>query len=193
MINKLVIFFSVMMMWATAVQALELGVSFNDSSAQLDVRSQVGTYENGHSLFGVRGLYNDDRDTGLISSSFDVRGPVGTSGLEIGAGLIGYYAETQAKGSPIKDDIAGAGIGAVISFTPPGLEQLRFAGRLYYCPDIFTGLDGEKIVEIGAIVSFEIADNASIYVYYNEIEADIEFKGTRTLDDTVRVGVSIGF
>ena len=193
MIRKLIIAFSIMMLGATGVQATELAISFNDSSAQVAVRGQVGSYDSGRSIFNVRGLFNDDLETSLFSSSLDMMGPVGNSGLEIGAGIIGYYAESQAARSTVTDDIAGVGIGAIIGFTPAGLEKLSFGGRVYYCPKIFTGLDGENILEIEARVAFEIAPNAKVFAYYNEIEADIENKNNRTLDDSLRVGLSIGF
>jgi len=193
MTKKLIISFSVMMLWATGVHATEFGISFNDFSAQVAVRNQVGTYDSGHSILSVRGLYNERRDTSLFSASFDVMGPVANSGLEIGAGINGYYVETEASGTSITDDIAAAGIGAIIRFTPPGMEKLRFTGRVYYCPEIFTGLDGENVLEAEARASFEIAPNARVFVTYNEIRVDIENKGDRTIDDTVRGGLIIIF
>lgn len=193
MTRKLIIYVAVMMLWATGAQAAELGISFNDFSAQVAFRSQVGSYDSGRSIFGVRGLYNDDEDTELVSASFDVLGPIGSTGLEIGAGVNLYYVETSAPGSSVTDDVAAGGIGAIVRFTPPGLERLNFSGRVYYCPDIFTGLDGEKVLETQIKAAFEIAPQAEVFVYYNDVEVDIENKGSRTIDDTFRVGLSLSF
>jgi hypothetical protein len=193
MTRKMIILLSVMLLWATAVHASELGISFNDYSAQVAFRSQVGTYDSGTSVFGVRGLYNERRDTSLVAASFDVLGPVGNSGLEIGAGVNGYYIETKATENSVTDDVAAGGLGAIIRFTPPGLEKLSFTGRVYYCPEIFTGLDGDNLLETEARASFEIAPNARVFATYNEIKVDIENKDSRTIDDTFRVGLSLGF
>jgi hypothetical protein len=193
MLRKLIVLFVAMITSTTVAHASELGVSFNDISAQVSLRSQVGSYDSGRSIFSVRGLYNEDRDTSLVSASFDVLGPIANTGLEIGAGVNGYYADTKATGTSESDNILAGGIGAIVRFTPPGLERLNFSGRLYYCPEIFTGLDGEKLVETEARASFEISPNSTAFVNYNVVKADIENKGSRTLDKTFRVGVVIGF
>lgn len=193
MTKKLIISLSVMMMCATGVQATELALSFNDFSAQLAVMSEIDSYKGGNSLLTVRGLYNDRKETELLSVSFDVLGPLGNTGLEIGAGVSAYYAQSQAAGASLKDDIAAGGIGGIIRFTPPGLERLSFLGKIYYCPDILTGLDGEKLIEIEGKASFEIAPNAKVFATVSEIKADIENKGRRDLDHTIRVGLTLGF
>ena len=193
MTRKMIITLMVMILWTTAAQAAELGISFNDFSAQVAFSSEVGSYDSGRSIFGVRGLYNDDEDTEMVSASFDVLGPIANTGLEIGAGVNLYYLGTSAAGSSVTDDVAAAGIGAIVRFTPPGLEKLSFSGRVYYCPDVFTDLDGEKVLETRLKAAFEIAPQAEVFAYYNKVEVDIENKGSRTIDDTVRVGLSLSF
>ncbi|MEN8135165.1 MAG: hypothetical protein ABFS18_06475 [Thermodesulfobacteriota bacterium] len=190
MLRKMILCSAFLMFGAVTAQAAELGISFSDKSAQLFFRQQVADHGNGRSVFSVRGLYNDRKDTELVSASFDVLGPVANTGLEIGAGIRGYFVNSGVNG----DEIGAGGIGALIRFVPPGLgRRLSFGGSVYYCPEIFNILDGEGLWDAEVKASFELAPKAVAFVSYTEIEGDIEFKGERTLDKTARVGLSVGF
>jgi len=171
-------------------QSAELAISFSDQTAQLSLNQQVGDYQEGRSVIGVRGLYNDDKDTELASASFDVLGPIGGTGLEIGAGVGVYYVNSGPK----DDEVGAAGVGAMIRFVPPQLPQLGFSGRIYYCPEIFNILDGEGLRDAEIKASYEIAPRATAFASYTDIEAEIEnYSGHRTLDKTLRVGISLAF
>ena len=189
MIKKLILSSAFLMLWAVTAQAAELAISFGDKTAQLAVRQQVADYDNGRSVFEIRGLYNDRKDTELVSASFDVLGPLADTGLEIGAGVRGYYVNS----GPNSDEIGAGGIGALIRFVPPALPRASFSGSVYYCPEIFNTLDGEGLWDAEVRASFEIAPRATVVASYTEIEADIENQGDRTLDKTLRVGLTLGF
>ncbi len=192
MIKKLTLCSAFLLMSASVVQAAELAISFSDQSAQLALSQQVGDYYEGRTLFGIRGLYNDRKDTELLSGSFDVLGPVGRTGLEIGAG-VGLYFVNSTPG--VRDDeIAAGGIGALVSFVPPDLPRLGFSVSVYYCPEIFNFMDGEGLWDAEVEASYEIATGARAFATYTEIEAEFEnFPGDRTLDKTLRAGIALSF
>jgi hypothetical protein len=189
MIKKIVLGSVFLVSGAVAAQGAELAISFSDKSAQLAVRQQVGDYDNGRSFFGVRGLYNDRKDTELVSASFDVLGPLANTGLEIGAGVRGYYVNS----GPAEDELGAAGLGALVRFVPPAIPRASFSGSVYYCPEIFNALDGEGLWDAEVTAAFEIAPRATVFASYTEIEADFERQDNRTLDKTLRAGLSLGF
>jgi len=190
MIKKLTLCSAALMLWAGMAHGAELAISFSDDTAQLALNQQIGDYQEGRSVVGVRGLYDDDKDTELASASFDVLGPIGRTGLEIGAGLGVYYVTS----GPNDDETAAAGLGAIIRFVPPRVPQLAFSTRVYYCPEIFNTMDGEGLWDAEAKASFEIAPRATAFLTYTEIEAEFEnYRGDRTLDKTLRAGISLAF
>lgn len=189
MIKKLILGSAFLLFWVVPVQSGELAVSFSDKTAQLAVRQQMDDSAGGSSVFGVRALYNDRKDTELLSVSFDVLGPLGNTGLEIGAGVRGYYVNAGGN----DDEIGAGGVGGLVRFVPPTLPKASFVGSVYYCPEVFNILDGEGLWDVEVAASFEIAPRATAFVSFTEIEADIENRGDQTLDKTLRVGLTLGF
>jgi len=172
---------------AGVAQAGNLALSFNDLSAQLAVGQTITEDGRGHSELGVRGLFNNRKDTNLFSAGLDVLGPMGKTGLELGAGVRGYYVDSDGA------KISGAGLGALLRFVPPGFSKASFAASLSYCPKIFTGMDGERMLDTEIKAAYEIVPRATAFLSYTEIKANIEDLGERTLDDSLRVGLSLSF
>ena len=189
MIRKLAFATAALLVFSTNAMAEgSLGLSFNDYSAQLNYSQVITDHGNGQSVLGVRGIYNDRKETNLASVTFEVAGPFGNSGVKAGAGVRGYYIDSYS------DEVAGGGIGAVIGFSPPAFNKLSFESWIYFCPEIFSALDGEEILEFGIMASLEVAPNASFYVGYTDIEIDLDNgRGEREVDNTVRGGLSLGF
>lgn len=189
MIKKLFLASAFLIGGAASAQAAELAISFNNKSAQIALQQQITDYDQGRSVVGIRGLYNDRKDTELVSASFAVLGPIVGTGLEIGAGVRGYYVNSR----PEDDKIATGGLGGLIRFVPPALPKASFSGSLFYCPQIFTAMDGEKLWDVEISAAFAIAPQATVFVTLTEIEAEFEDHGDRTLDKTFRAGLSLRF
>jgi hypothetical protein len=180
----------VLTLWAVSAQAGELAISFSDQTAQIALRQDVIDYDaSGRSVFGVRGLYDDRKDTELVSLSFEVMGPLANTGLEIGAGVQGYYVNS----GPDDDEMAAGGIGARLRFVPPNVPRASFGGSVYYCPEVLNTMDGEGLWEAEVLAAFQVTPRATVFTSYTKIEADIENKGTRSLDKTLRVGLALAF
>jgi len=172
---------------AGVAQAGNLSVSLNDYSAQLAFTNTITEDARGQSVFGVRGIYNDRTKSNLLSAGLEVLGPVGKTGLELGAGLRGYYVDGDG------DNVAGAGLGGLVRFVPPGAPKVRLSGRFYYCPKILTGLDGERLIDTEIAASYSVAPRARVFLSYTVIRAAIEKSDTRTLDDSLRAGLTLSF
>lgn len=189
MIKKLIAATIIFLSVPFVAQATEGAISFNDYSAQIALRTQVSDYDTGRSVLSVRGLYNDRKETELVSAAFDVLGPINNTGLEIGAGVKAYYVNSGLN----NDKLAAGGIGVVVRYVLPTQMRISFTGRANYCPEIFNTMDGEKLFENHVRASFEIAPRATAFVSYTNIKADFENLGERTIDDSFRVGLSLGF
>lgn len=172
---------------AGVVQAGSFSVGLNDFSAQMAFNLPVTADDRGQSIFGLRGLYNDDRETELVSAGLEVLGPLGKTGLELGAGVRGYYVDSDV------DNLAGGGLGGLIRFVPPKLSKLKLSGSVYYSPKILTGMDGERLLETEVAAAYSFAPRAAVFISYTSIKADIENRGERTLDDSLRGGLSLSF
>lgn len=172
---------------AGVAQAGNLAFSFNDFSAQAAVNQAVTEDSRSRSLLGVRGLYNDHQDTELVSAGFEILGPLGKSGLELGAGVRGYYADVEG------DNLTAGGVGGLIHFVPPGASKVKLFGSVYYCPKIFTGMDGERLLETEIAAAYEFVPRAAVFLSYTVVKADFENRNERTLDDSLRGGLSLSF
>jgi len=189
MFNKLIFGNIFLLLWtASAAQASELTLSFSNRTAQLSVQQQLTNYDTGRSLLELRGIHNERDNNELVSASFDVLGPFGP-GLEIGAGMRAYYININQS----NDEVGAAGVGAMVHFEPPTLPRTAFTGSISYCPQVFNILDGEGLREFELSASFLIAPGAAVIASYTGIEADIKNQGNRTMDETVRIGLTLGF
>ncbi|HSH13726.1 MAG TPA: hypothetical protein VLA15_08250 [Desulfurivibrionaceae bacterium] len=173
---------------AGLAQAGTFGLSFNDNSAQLGYSQKVFQDNWGYTELMVRGLYNDRKDTELVSVGLEVLGPINRTGLELGAGARGYYADSDG------DDIIGAGLGGVVRFVPPGVDKLKLSGNIYYCPKIFTGMDGERLWETEIAAAYEFVPRAAVFITYTVTKGDFDPRGDeRTMDDSLRGGLALSF
>jgi len=172
---------------ASVAQAGSLAISFSDTSAQVAFDQALSQDAWGNSVVGVRGLYNDRKETKLISGGLNVMGAVAGTGLELGAGVRGYYADSDG------DDILSSGLGGLVRFVPPGFAKASLTGSVFYCPKIFTGLDGERMLETEVLAAYEIVPRATVFVSYTTIRAKIEDRGDRNLDDSLRGGLLLSF
>ncbi|NTV12437.1 MAG: hypothetical protein HGA96_00645 [Desulfobulbaceae bacterium] len=170
-------------------QAGSLSVSLNDFSAQMAFNNTITEDARGQSVLGVRGIYNDRTDTELVSAGLEVLGPLGgKTGLELGAGVRGYYVDSDG------DKVAGAGLGGLVRFVPPGAPKVRLSGRIYYCPKILTGMDGERLLDTEVAASYNVAPRARVFLSYTVIKANLENRDdTRTIDDSLRGGLTLSF
>ena len=187
MIGRLLPVLAAVLLSASVAQAGSLALSFNDKSAQVAFDQALSQDAWGSSVLGVRGLYNDRKDTKLISGGLNVLGAMGGTGLELGAGVRGYYADSDG------DDILSGGLGGLVRFVPPGFSAASLSGSVFYCPKIFTGLDGERMLETEVTAAYQIVPRATVFLTYSTIRAKIEDRGSRNLDDTLRGGLMLSF
>lgn len=188
MFRRLLPAMAVVVLSAGMAQAGVFSLSLNDYSAQMALGHTITEDTRGKSILNVRGLYNNRKDSKLVSAALEALGPIGgKSGLELGAGVRGYYV---ASGD---EHIAGAGLGGLIRFVPPQAPKVKFSGSVYYCPKILTGLDGERLLDTEFAAAYNFAPRVTAFLSYTVIKADLDNFGARTVDDSFRGGVSLSF
>jgi len=188
MIRRLFPVVMVVVLSAGVAQAGTLAISFNDTTAQVTFDQMVRQDAWGKSAFGLRGFYSDRHNTGLFSGGMNVLGAVKDTGLEVGAGIRGYYIDADQG-----DDMLAGALGGLVRFVPPGFTKVSLTGSLFYCPKVFTGLDGERLLDTEVKAAYKIIPRASVFISYTTIRAKFENEDARNLDNSIRGGLSLKF
>ena len=177
---------------AASVGATSLDLSLNDDSLQAQVFLPVTEDAYGTTLIGLRGLYNNDHETKLLSGEVDFLGKPGDlPGLTAGVGMIVWGGE--ADSGPHREDILSVGIGAKVGFAPPQLMGIGIDGKFFYGPKILTGGDSERVYESGLRVSYAVIPKARVFVEYQKIHVDFNNRPDGDIDDDLRIGFEAKF
>ncbi|PKN12763.1 MAG: hypothetical protein CVU69_05215 [Deltaproteobacteria bacterium HGW-Deltaproteobacteria-4] len=176
---------------AVSAGAASLDLSLNDDSVQAQFFLPVTQDAYGTTQVGVRGLYNDDHDTKLVSGEIDFIGKPGDiPGLTAGVGMIVWGGEA---GRVVDVDIFSVGIGAKVGFAPPQLMGIGIDGKFFYGPKILSGGDSERVFESGLRLSYAIIPKARLFVEYQKIHVDLDGGGDGDIDDDLRIGFEAKF
>jgi hypothetical protein len=175
---------------AASAGAVSLDMSLNDDSLQAQIFVPVTQDAYGTTLLGVRGLYNDDVETRLISGEVDFLGKPGdVPGLTAGVGMIVWGGEAGSDG---EFDLFSVGIGARAGYAPPQLMGIGIDGKFFYGPKILTAGDSERVLETGVRLSYAFIPKARLFVEYQKIHVDFD-GGDGDLDDDLRIGFEAQF
>lgn len=177
---------------AVSASAASLDVSLNDDSIQAQVFLPVTQDAYGTTQVGVRGLYNDDHETSLLSGQVDFLGKPGDiPGLTAGVGVIIWGGEVGPGSNPA--DILSVGIGAKVGFAPPQLMGVGIDGKFFYGPEILTTGDSERVFESGLRLSYAVLPKVRCFVEYQNIHVDFDGGGDDSIDDDLRIGFEAKF
>ena len=175
-------------LFAISAQANSLEIGFNDFSFQLRYDHVISDDGYGRSLVDTRLLYNDNKDTLLGSMGFDFVGqPGNVPGLELGAG-----ARIYAGGSANDTELLALGVGGITSYAPPFLRGFGLSGELFYCPQIFSFLDADRMLEFEFRTFFAITPKIKVFLGFQNIDTDFD-RGDRDIDRAIRGGFDARF
>lgn len=177
---------------AASAGATSLELSLNDDSLQAQVFLPVTQDAYGTTQVGVRGLYNDDHDTKLLSGEVDFLGKPGDiPGLTAGVGMIIWGGEAESQQQNM--DIFSVGVGAKVGFAPPQLMGVGIDGKFFYGPKILTSGDSERVLESALRVSYAFIPKARVFVEYQQIHVDFENHRDDNIDNDLRIGFEAKF
>ncbi len=163
-------------------------ISFSDVTGLLSYEHTITNAEDNNSKLNGRFMRNTEENTSLGSVGFDVHAPIaGVDGLQLGGGVKVYAATYQNQ------DIVSAAMGVLADYFPPALGGFGLSGDIYYGPKVFTGQDADWLLESNARVAYRLSPFAEFFVAYNNIRADMEHRGTRSLNEIGRIGMVFSF
>lgn len=176
---------------AASAGAMSLDMSLNDDSIQAQVFLPITEDAYGTTLVGIRGLYNDDHDTKLLSAELDFLGKPGDiSGLNAGIGMMVWGGEVGSGSDPA--DILSLGVGAKVGFAPPQLMGFGLDGKFFYGPKILTTGESERVYESAVRLTYAFIPKVRCFVEYQKIHVDFE-EGDGNIDDDFRIGFEAKF
>jgi hypothetical protein len=179
----------VMMTAASAVKADALDLNLNNDSVQLLYISPFTSNEGiGGANLEVGVIYTEADDyLGIIG--LDVKGEAGSGspGLVAGVGVRGYAIGLDTI------DISALAIGGLVQYSPPALNRLSVVAQVFYAPEILTFMDGKHMQSVEFRVEYKILTQATVYLGYRDIEADLDFGGSVDIDDGGHLGLRFTF
>jgi hypothetical protein len=187
--KKYLLFSFLMCLHALPAWSSSFDLGFNDTSAQAQLAIPLRSDDYGAIQFEGRALYNDQEETRLGSAGLTFVGePGNVPGLSLGVGGLLYGGRTDDR-----QDLVALGVGGGLNFVPPALGGIGLAGKIYYAPRIFTGLDAERLLETGVRLSYAVTPKVRVLAEYQNIRSDFDDRGNWTIDDEIRVGFQASF
>ena len=121
--------------------------------------------------FGLQGVGEERRRNGMISGGFGGRA---------------YWVEVGSN------DIVAIGLGGQIHYFPRN-GAFGFGGFVYYAPNVTTGGDADRLLDIGARLELKLLENSRLYVGYRKITTHLEVGSDADIDKGPHVVVHIRF
>lgn len=184
--REIVVLAAVLIAMPSVAFATGLDLSFNDQAVQAVVSQYIHVDYNGLAEANLRALYSKPDDTFIGSVGGNVLGTSLFPGLDLGAGIKGYFGNADAG------DVLAAGLGVMASYSPEVLPKVAFTMGFFYCPGVLSGEDTNRLYEFETKAKYKIIPRAAAFISYSEIRADFD-DGYHTLDDGFRIGMEFEF
>lgn len=174
-----------------AVLAQALDVNLSDDTAQFRFITPIGFQDN--NTFGGTEL-----DLGfLYTTSEDVLGVIGfqavdeagsaSPGLRVGVGVKGFAGNIE------ENDVYAVTLGVQARFAPPAFNRFGIFGDLHFAPDVVTFGDTERLLYINTRLEYEVLPQATAYLGYRKIRANINGGGHVSIDNGAHLGIQFLF
>lgn len=160
------------------------GISFNVSGDTLNVsyNGRIAGLQ-----WGASYLRSSDNDTSLATIGVASVAPLSKgSPIFAGVGTEFSYITNDAG------DGGGLSVSGLVGFRPNSFKRLSVSARVSYMPEILTFGDVDEATSFEVRGSYQITQNASVYVGYRTIEYDID-GDEQTIDSGIHAGVHYGF
>ncbi len=169
---------SMMLMSTSMVKADALDLNLNNDSVQL---LYISPFTSDSGLGGASlevGMIYTEADDYLGIVGLDIRGEAGSGspGLVAGVGVRGYGIGLDTV------DIGALAIGGLLQYSPPSMNRLSIVGQVFYAPEILTFMDGKNLQSAEFRVEYKILTQATVYLGYRDIEADLDAVGGGSID-----------
>ena len=139
------------------------------------------------------GFYFDDQDDYLGHIGLLVRNDTLNNPFVISVGTRLYYGDVGNAPTQTNADVGALAIGGEVLFIPDNLGGLGFGFHYYIAPSIVSFLDAEGFTEYGVRLDYAVTPQASIYIGYHKIEADLDNGTDIEIDSSSFIGLSLRF
>lgn len=159
---------------------------------------RVGLVGDLSSVFdGAKGQYDlgalwrseDDADAFVPHVGVLLTGDTGAREAKVTAGLGVRAAWVDGE----DDDGAVLALGGQVDLRLPGYERIALGAYAYGAPEVTSFGDVESYYDVGVSVGYEVIKDASIYVGWRTVQADIDPDGEIEADDGFHAGLRLNF
>lgn len=175
---------------ANQVKAAGFDFRIADQAAEVFYLYKSSTFGYGGSDVGWGVFFNEDDDI-MISGSLLVsgNGAGGKRALQFGVGVKGFVADIASA------DLQGGGlgIGGLIRYVFASSTPVAILVEAYTVPAITAFGDADDFTEARFALELEVSPSARAYLGYRSMTLRTESNQDYDLDDSVHVGVRIGF
>jgi len=161
----------------------------SDDTALLKFASPISYSAYGQTDASFGFMYTEQEDM-MVQGGIEMRGEAGsqTPGLMFGMGMRAYGISFDSG-----DDVSSVTIGASAKFVPPSEKRLAIVAEFFYGPDVTTSGDADRFSDFAARAEYEIMPEASIYLGYRNIQAELVNNVDAVLDKGGHVGLRMSF
>lgn len=138
---------------------------------------------------GVIRTERRSRDALVAHGGILLTGDAGSRDAKVTAGLGLRTAYIDVE----RDSGAAVALGGQVLARFPGYDRIGFSAYGYFAPEATSFGRANQYYEIGGDVSYQVLKDASAYVGYREIRAELNREGKVRADDSVHVGLRLEF
>lgn len=178
---------------ATPAQAEVLDANISGDSVRLALSGPLSRLFSGtKGEYDVGGLFgDDDHDEDIVAAHAGVllTGDAGAQQANVTAGLgarLQYVGGDHDKGGAVE-------LGGRIEVRVPGYERLGFQAYGWYGPKPASFGDLEDIFEFAVSIDYQVLRDASLYVGYRKLSADVDDRPYDLEEDGVHGGIRLQF
>lgn len=139
------------------------------------------------------GLYFNEDDDTVGHVGMLVRNDTLDNPLVISVGARLYYGDVGNSPTQLKSDVGAMAIGGELLFIPDNLGGLGFGFHYYVAPSIVSFFDADGFTEYGVRLDYALTQQASVYIGYQKIEADLDNGTKLEIDSSGFFGIGLRF
>jgi len=179
----------VLLLLSPVILAQALDINLSDDTAQFRYITPVGFQNSfGGTELDLGFLYTTTEDVmGIVGfQAIDEAGSA-SPGLRVGVGVKGFAGQVN------ENDVYAVTLGAQARFAPPMFSRFGIFGDVHFAPDVVTFGDTERLLYINTRLEYQVLPQATVYLGYRKIRANISSGGHVSIDNGGHAGIQFSF
>lgn len=169
--------------------AQNIDIQLSNQSARFNYATAIWGKQYGRAELEAGALYNDKNTTNNYAAHVGLRVYNNSyeSPLELSVGARLYYAYVAHSTA------LALALGGTVRYAPQPLHGFGLRGEFYYAPKVVSFNDANGFTEYGFGVDYQLMPQATVYLAYRNVKADIKNRGHLVVDKGTYVGVQMRF